>query len=141
MRRSLKGVNFDNAHSNFAEIDGTCDGNCGGYTYHMKNTKLLSSTRVTDFRFHSDFVLDDIDGSFTGKAPGSKLIAKTATMSAQECTDAPAIFNKGVPASICSSATEFVRLVIGSVKPQTLEYQDLVFTTAHGALRVMHLNY
>lgn len=83
------------------------------------------------FRWHSEAVLQDIDGTLTG-SPGAQVVPATPTLPLAQCAPADAGFSVGLPASVCDASVSFHRFAFNEPAPSALVGKNVSFTNAHG---------
>ena len=80
-------------------IDGTCNDLCGGWHYHVYAAKFHNSPNIARWRWNSDGILHDKDGSLTGKAD-SKVLPTVAILPTNKCA-VNSSFSIGKSGSVC----------------------------------------
>ena len=101
----LDGITFHNfdqpgkACYRVTTIDGTCSVKCGGWHYHLYNSKFESSPNIANWRWDSDGILHDKDGSLTGTA-NSKVVPTVPVLPPSKCKVDPK-FSVGMSGSVC----------------------------------------
>ena len=89
------------------------------------------------FRWVSEAVLRDIDGSLSG-FPGASVVPHTGTLPDQCTSNAPGL-SVGLPASICDASVSFHRFAFNKPAPSSLIGKNVTFTNAHGTTIVPYV--
>ncbi|XP_051008909.1 LOW QUALITY PROTEIN: fibrocystin [Acomys russatus] len=117
-------VNFDLNCVAIRTCSGCSQGQ-GGFTVKTRHLKFANSPNLVAFPFPHAAVLEDLDGSLSGKN-GSHILASMETLS--DTCMANASFSQIVPGSICGEAVLFHRMSIGLVNgsgvPKNLTLTD-----------------
>ncbi|XP_055461671.1 fibrocystin, partial [Psammomys obesus] len=117
-------VNFDLNCVAIRTCSGCSQGQ-GGFIVKTRHLKFANSPNLVAFPFPHAAVLEDLDGSLSGKN-GSHILASMETLSDTCLTNAS--FSHIVPGSICPDTILFHRMSIGLVKglgvPQNLTLTD-----------------
>ena len=92
---------------------------------------FLNSPNKVFFRWVSEAVLQDLDGSLTGTA-GSQVVPATPTLPPTDCLQGVAGMSMGLPASVCEAKVTFHRFAFNDPAPSSLKYKNTTFTNVHG---------
>ena len=91
---------------------------------------FVNSPNKVFFRWESEAVLRDMDGSLTG-LPGASAVPATGTLPDQCNANAPGL-SIGLPASICDPGVSFHRFAFNKPAPSSLKAKNVAFTNEHG---------
>lgn len=118
-------VNFDGNCVAIRTCSGCFQGQ-GGYTVKTRQLKFVNSSNLVAFPFPHAAVLEDLDGSLSGKN-GSHVLASMETLSDTCLTNAS--FSQIVPGSVCGEAVLFHRMSIALANsldvPKNLTITDI----------------
>ncbi|XP_028622467.1 fibrocystin [Grammomys surdaster] len=118
-------VNFDLNCVAIRTCSGCSQGQ-GGFTVKTRQLKFINSSNLVAFPFPHAAVLEDLDGSLTGKN-GSHVLASMETLS--DACLANASFSQIVSGSVCGEAVLFHRVSIGLANsldvPKNLTMTDI----------------
>ncbi|XP_052048711.1 fibrocystin [Apodemus sylvaticus] len=118
-------VNFD-LHCVAIRTCSGCSQGQGGFTVKTRQLKFINSSNLVAFPFPHAAVLEDLDGSLSGKE-GSHVLASMETLS-DTCL-ANASFSQTVSGSVCGDAVLFHRMSIGLANsldtPKNLTITDI----------------
>ncbi|XP_070274536.1 fibrocystin [Myotis yumanensis] len=117
-------VNFDLTGCVSIRTCSGCSRGQGGFTVKINQLKFTNSPNVVAFPFPHAAILEDVDGSLSGKN-GSHILASMETLS-DSCL-VSARFSQIVPGSVCGEDVFFHRMSIGLTNAPDVSY-DLTLT-------------
>ncbi|XP_014387933.1 PREDICTED: fibrocystin [Myotis brandtii] len=117
-------VNFDLTGCVSIRTCSGCSRGQGGFTVKTNQLKFTNSPNVVAFPFPHAAILEDVDGSLSGKN-GSHILASMETLS-DSCL-VSARFSQIVPGSVCGEDVFFHRMSIGLTNAPDVSY-DLTLT-------------
>ncbi|ELK28746.1 Fibrocystin [Myotis davidii] len=117
-------VNFDLTGCVSIRTCSGCSQGQGGFTVKTNQLKFTNSPSVVAFPFPHAAILEDLDGSLSGKN-GSHILASMETLS-DSCL-VSARFSQIVPGSVCGEGVFFHRMSIGLTNAPDVSY-DLTLT-------------
>ncbi|XP_066215311.1 fibrocystin isoform X2 [Saccopteryx leptura] len=117
-------VNFDLPGCVSIRTCSGCSRGQGGFTVKTNQLKFINSPNVVAFPFPHAAILEDLDGSLSGKN-GSHILASMETLSASCLVNAG--FSQMVPGSVCGEHVLFHRMSIGLTNAPDVSY-DLTLT-------------
>uniref|UniRef100_A0A8C9DNE7 Fibrocystin n=1 Tax=Prolemur simus TaxID=1328070 RepID=A0A8C9DNE7_PROSS len=117
-------VNFDLINCAAIRTCSGCSQGQGGFTVKTNQLKFTNSPNLVAFPFPHAAILEDLDGSLSGKN-GSHILASMETLSASCLVNAS--FSRIVPGSVCGGSVRFHRMSIGLANAPDSPY-DLTLT-------------
>ncbi|XP_058518216.1 fibrocystin [Ochotona princeps] len=96
-----------------------CSQGQGGFTVKSKHLSFINSTNLVDFPFPHAAILEDLDGSLSGKNR-SHILPSMETLPASCLVNAS--FGQTVPGSICQGAVLFHRMSVGVADAPSVPY-------------------
>ncbi|XP_076045156.1 fibrocystin-L-like [Oratosquilla oratoria] len=134
----IEGVTFAGFDTGTCTALGTCS-QCkeksGGYSITIKNVTLNNTNQLIKFKWESDTIVKDLDGSFSGIA-GGIVLPSVAILPNDSCTtDVPEFsINPEVPGAVCQPPLRFLRWTLDgkSISPKSLQGVDVVLTDENG---------
>ena len=130
-------INFDEtgiAAFGVTSIQGTAGPNNGGFTYFSRNLTFINSPNKVAYRWQSEAVFHDLDGTLTGTTDG-KVIPDAGILPPDHCTFSVAEFSVGIPGAKCTESVKFHRWSFNRPVPVSLLFKDTEFRNVHGAVR------
>ncbi|XP_047413699.1 fibrocystin isoform X2 [Sciurus carolinensis] len=117
-------VNFDLVNCVAIRTCSGCSQGQGGFTVKTNQLKFTNSSNLVAFPFPHAAVLEDLDGSLSGRNR-SHILASMETLSTSCLVSAS--FSQIVPGSVCGEGVLFHRMSIGLVNSPNISY-DLTLT-------------
>ena len=129
-------INFDEAGIaafGVTHVAGKSGPNNGGFTYSTRNLTFINSPNKVAYRWQSEAVFHDLDGTLTGLT-GGKVIPDAGILPPDHCTSSVPEFSVGVPGSKCTEVIKFHRWSFNRPVPNSLLFKDAEFRNVHGAV-------
>nr|KAF6507232.1 PKHD1 ciliary IPT domain containing fibrocystin/polyductin [Rousettus aegyptiacus] len=117
-------VNFDLTDCVSIRTCSGCSRGQGGFTVKTNQLKFTNSPNIVAFPFPHAAILEDLDGSLSGKN-GSHTLASMETLSDSCLVNSS--FSQIVPGSVCAEDVLFHRMSIGLINAPDVSY-DLIMT-------------
>ncbi|XP_023383464.1 fibrocystin-like [Pteropus vampyrus] len=117
-------VNFDLTDCVSIKTCSSCSRGQGGFTVKTNQLKFTNSPNIVAFPFPHAAILEDLDGSLSGKN-GSHILASMETLSDSCLVNSS--FSQIVPGSVCGENVLFHRMSIGLINAPDVSY-DLTMT-------------
>ena len=127
-------VNFDSyeqAVYGVTKIDGQTEDNNGAFYYEMEAHSFVNSPNKVRWRWTSEGVLVDKDGSMTGVV-GGKVVAAAGTNPPSCTTTSDFSVNPEVPGVVCPADVKFHRFSWNEPSPSSLLFRNVTFTNQYG---------
>ena len=102
----------------------------GGFETRFSNLSFVNSPMITTWKWMSEHVHRDLDGTLTGKVGGALL--PSLPVLPPTCTPHSRSSFGAVNGSVCDSGTQFIRFGMTSPVPSTLTFRALNVTNQYG---------
>ncbi|XP_048203494.1 fibrocystin [Perognathus longimembris pacificus] len=130
-------VNFDLSNCVAIRTCSGCSQGQGGFTVTTNQLTFANSPNVAAFPFAHAAVLEDADGSLSGKS-GSRVLASVETLPAS-CSPSAA-FSGLVLGSVCGEGVVFHRMSIGLANAPDVSYDLTLIDSRNGTTAVPYVN-
>lgn len=107
----------------------------GGWEVQFERVSWLQSPNRVWWRWRHEGVYLDLDGSLTGRGPGTSVVAFNELLARLPSCAVQAGYDGGIGGAVCV-ATQFRRVAANGMVPQSLWYRDLLLSYQGATTRV-----
>ncbi|KAM5256479.1 fibrocystin [Ctenodactylus gundi] len=130
-------INFDLINCVAITTCSGCSQGQGGFTVTTNQLKLANSSNLVAFPFPNAAVLEDVDGSLSGKNR-SHIVASMETLPASCLVNVS--FSGIVPGSVCEESVRFHRMAIGLANAPDISYNLTVTDSRNKTITVNYVH-